>query len=71
MHRLWNLLLVSCGGAPAFWKEEAASWRMGAEPGWLSGDRRTEGGGRGGGGRRQREEGEEGAPLNYTGGMNG
>lgn len=30
---LQNLLLVSWGGAPAFWKEEAASWSMGAEPG--------------------------------------
>lgn len=28
-----NLLLVSWEGAPGFWKEEAASWRMGAEPG--------------------------------------
>lgn len=44
LSRLWNLLLVSCGGAPAFWKEEAASWRMGAEPGWLSDDKRTRGG---------------------------
>lgn len=33
LSRLWNLLLVSCGGAPTFGKEEAASWRMGAEPG--------------------------------------
>lgn len=33
-----NLLLVSWGGAPGFWKEEAASWSMGAEPGWLSED---------------------------------
>lgn len=34
-----NLLLVSWGGAPGFWKEEAASWSMGAEPGWLSDDK--------------------------------
>lgn len=43
----WNLLLVSWGGAPGFWKEEAASWSMGAEPGWLSDVRRTGGQGEG------------------------
>lgn len=42
-----NLLLVSWGGAPGFWKEEAASWSMGAEPGWLSDGKRGEGEGEG------------------------